>query len=90
MMGRALLPPSPNICPFEFFIPTLTIRLIKKIKVMKKIKYILKLHYVINHIIIKIHNNCNFDLNRMSGQSWCKKSKQQIFGDGGSISVSNP
>jgi hypothetical protein len=58
-MTRIALPPSPNICRFDFFTPILTICLIKKSKVIK-IKYILKRHYVINHIIVKIHNNCKF------------------------------
>jgi hypothetical protein len=45
-----ILPPS-NICRFDFFIPILTIVLLKKLEIWKKIKYRLKLHYVINHII---------------------------------------
>jgi hypothetical protein len=38
-------------------------------------KYIVKLHYVINHIIVKIHNNYKFCLNKRNGQSLCKKIK---------------
>jgi hypothetical protein len=30
-----------------------------------KNRYILKLHYVINHIIVEIHNNCNFLIRRV-------------------------
>jgi hypothetical protein len=36
MAFKKVLPPSPNICRFDFFTPTLIIHLIKKIKVMKK------------------------------------------------------
>jgi hypothetical protein len=52
---------------------------------MKKFKYILKLYYAINYIIVKIHNNCIFKKNKTNSQSWCKKSKRQIFGDGGVV-----
>jgi hypothetical protein len=45
---------APNICHFNFFTPTLTIRLIQKVKVMKKSNIYL------NYIIVKIHNNCTF------------------------------
>jgi hypothetical protein len=44
----------------------LIIYLIKKIKSYEKIKYRFKLHYVMNHIIVKIHNDCIF-FNKTSG-----------------------
>jgi hypothetical protein len=80
--AKLLLPPS----PIRLFTPSLTIRFITN-KVIK-IKYIFKLYYVMNYIIVKIYNNCK-KLNKTGDQSWCKKSKQHIFEDRGSINQVN-